>query len=98
MATDEPPPPAPASWSRAQSLWSRAVAPLCWAAVPPLRHLSEAGHTGFLRALDQASRDLVAGLVDVAVIGGVDSLIDADLLGWLESAGRLTTVVPLESL
>ena len=59
--------------------------------MPPLRHLAESGHTGFLRALEQASRDLVAGVVDVALIGGIDSLIDVELLGWLESTGRLKT-------
>lgn len=88
---DEPAPPPPDPWSRAQALWSRAAAPLGWPTVPPLRHLAESGHTGFLRALEQASRDLVAGVVDVALIGGIDSLIDVELLGWLESTGRLKT-------
>lgn len=79
------------AWDRAQSLWLRAAAPLKWRAVPPLRHLATSGHTGFLRALEQASCDLLAGLVDVAVVGGVDSLIDIEFLGWLESTRRLKT-------
>jgi len=88
---DEPAAAPPDPWQRAESLWARAAAPLKWRAVPPLRHLALSGHTGFLRALEQASRDLVAGLVDVAIVGGVDSLIDTDFLNWLEATQRLKT-------
>jgi hypothetical protein len=81
------------AWDRAQSLWLRAVAPLKWRVVPALRHVAPSGHTGFLRAIEQASRDLLAGLIDVAVVGGLDSLLDVEYLGWLESTGRLKTPV-----
>ena len=78
--------------SRADALWSRATALLKWrTAPPPLRHVATSGHTGFLRALEQASRDVVAGLLDVAVVGGVDSLLDIEFLNELEATQRLKT-------
>ena len=78
-------------WARAQSIWAGAVAALRWRDGAPLRHAVSSGHTGFLRALEQASRDLAEGLINVAVVGGVDSLVDPRFLAWLEAADQLKT-------
>ena len=87
-ADEQPPVDA---WARAQVLWAQAVTPLGWRHAPPLRHLALSGHTGFARALEQACIDLQSGHVDVALVGGADSLIDEDLLAWMEETGRLKT-------
>lgn len=79
------------AWARAQALWAQAVRPLGWHQVPLLRHLAMSGHTGFARALEQACIDLQSGQIDVALVGGVDSLIDEDLLAWMEETCRLKT-------
>ena len=80
-----------AAWPGAQALWARAIAPLRWTNAPTLRHLALSGHTGFLRALEQATRDIAQGQADVAIVGGVDSWIDLDTMAWLESRQRLKT-------
>lgn len=81
----------PDAWQRARWLWARATAPLGLSQVLPLRHVSTAGHAAFARVLEQAALDLRSGLVDQAIVGGVDSLLDDDTLAWLEAAGRLKT-------
>ena len=47
------------------------------------------GHTGVAEMIGAAARDLLAGTVELAVIGGVDSLVDFSALRWLEQRGRL---------
>jgi len=44
-----------------------------------------------LQLLDLAARELTDGAVDVAVVGGIDSLIDDDYLQWLATLRRLKT-------
>jgi len=90
MEEGEPPPPAPVPpWELAQWLWSTAAASAGWGAPPTMRHLVSEGHTGVTRALQQACADLASGVVDLAIVGGVDSLLDEETLAWLDAAGRL---------
>lgn len=71
--------------------WRDAAALAGWPAPPPVRFATAVGHTGVARALAQAAADLQSGAIDVAVLGGVDSLLDVLTLSRLESTGRLKT-------
>jgi 3-oxoacyl-[acyl-carrier-protein] synthase I len=51
--------------------------------------LYDSGHEGGLAALGRALDVLRAGEADVWLVGGFDSLCDADLLDWLAEEGRL---------
>ncbi len=55
----------------------------------PLRFVTYAGHTGFAEALAAAVAEIGRGDVDLALVGGVDSLIDERPLRWLRLTGRL---------
>ena len=74
---------------RATSLLERAAHLAGWDGPVRLRSFSMSGNTGIAEMTEMASRDLGAGIVDVAVVGGVDSWIDAASLRWLELRGRL---------
>jgi 3-oxoacyl-[acyl-carrier-protein] synthase-1 len=54
-----------------------------------LRFATYAGHTGFAEALAVAVRELQRNDVDLALVGGIDSLIDEPSLKWLKLTGRL---------
>ena len=60
-------------------------------AKPDTIHIFYSGHTGVYDALNAACRDLAAGAVPAAIVGGVDSLLDEDTLTWLHNTGRLKT-------
>lgn len=62
-----------------------------WTGRPEVKWCTQSGHTGVAEAIEQASRDLARGICDIAIVGGVDSLLDEDTLGWLELTGRLKT-------
>lgn len=47
------------------------------------------GRAAALTALDRAARDLAAGRIECALVGGVDSLVRAEILEALDRAGRL---------
>ena len=64
-----------------------------WHGQPHLKWCTESGNTGVTEAIDQASKDLRAGICELAVVGGVDSLLDEDTLGWLELTGRLRPLI-----
>ena len=49
------------------------------------------GHAGVARAIHSASEALRIGRIDVALVIGVDSLLDVDTLLWLEASARLRT-------
>jgi 3-oxoacyl-[acyl-carrier-protein] synthase-1 len=51
--------------------------------------LAQVEHTGGLLALSKAAEDLSQGLVDVALVAGVDSLLHSEFLTHLAEAGRL---------
>jgi 3-oxoacyl-[acyl-carrier-protein] synthase I len=55
----------------------------------PLRFATYAGHTGVAEALAAAVGELRGGYVDVALVGGIDSLVDERSLKWLRLTGRL---------
>lgn len=57
----------------------------------PAVEIVREGHSGGILALSKAVELLRAGTVAVCVVGGVDSLVDAPTLSWLEDAGRLKT-------
>ena len=40
--------------------------------------------------------DLHAGEVEMAIVGGVDTLLEEDTLEWLQITGRLSRQVPLQ--
>jgi len=78
--------------ARAAALWANAAR--CWGgsgALPELREVHATGHTAFHRALSQAARDLRSGAVSAALVGAVDSYIDAEGLARLADTGRLKT-------
>jgi 3-oxoacyl-[acyl-carrier-protein] synthase-1 len=54
-----------------------------------LRFVTYAGHTGFAEALAVAVEELRRCEVDLALVGGVDSLADERSLRWLRLTGRL---------
>jgi 3-oxoacyl-[acyl-carrier-protein] synthase-1 len=62
-----------------------------WAEDPHLRYISMAGHAGVAEAIVEAVKDLSAGVVGAAVVGGADSLLDEDTLAWLGNTFRLKT-------
>jgi 3-oxoacyl-[acyl-carrier-protein] synthase-1 len=76
-------------WQRARSLLERASVLAGWEQSVNLRAFSMTGNTGVAEMIDAASRDLSAGAVELAVVGGVDSLIDSSSLQWLERRRRL---------
>jgi 3-oxoacyl-[acyl-carrier-protein] synthase-1 len=53
--------------------------------------IAESGHTGVAELVSRAEEDLQCGALDLAIVGGVDSLIDEDTLSWLEISCRLKT-------
>jgi 3-oxoacyl-[acyl-carrier-protein] synthase-1 len=55
----------------------------------PVRFVTHAGHSGFAEALSTAANDLQRRAVDIAIVGGVDSLVDERSLKWLKITGRL---------
>ncbi len=73
----------------AKSLVERASVLAGWEQPVDLRAFSMTGNTGVAELIDAASRDLSAGAVELAVVGGVDSWIDASSLRWLEQRARL---------
>jgi 3-oxoacyl-[acyl-carrier-protein] synthase-1 len=55
----------------------------------PIRFVTYAGHSGFAEALSIAVEDILRHAVDVAILGGLDSLVDERSLKWLKITGRL---------
>jgi 3-oxoacyl-[acyl-carrier-protein] synthase-1 len=62
-----------------------------WRGTPQVRGVVTSGHAGGIEALNAASLDLAAGSIDVAIVLGVDSLLDEDTLYWLQATYRLKT-------
>jgi 3-oxoacyl-[acyl-carrier-protein] synthase-1 len=60
-----------------------------WATKPETRFISLAGNTGVAEALRRASSDLHSGAVPAAIVCGIDSLLDEEVLTWLQNTGRL---------
>lgn len=54
-----------------------------------LRFATHIGHTGFAEALAVAVKEVQRNDVDLALVGGIDSLVDERSLKWLKLTGRL---------
>jgi 3-oxoacyl-[acyl-carrier-protein] synthase I len=54
-----------------------------------LRFVTHSGHAGFAEALAVAACELQKGEIDLALVGGLDSLADERSLKWLKLTGRL---------
>ena len=50
---------------------------------------AESGHAGTLAAIAQMAWEIQAGRHAIAIVGGVDSYLDADSIDWLESDRKL---------
>ena len=74
--------------SDAETALTDAVAAAC-SMRPRVTHASKEGRAALFAALRQAAKDLLAGDVDVALVGGVDSLIRRDVLVALDRSGAL---------
>ncbi len=72
-----------------KSLLDRAAALTRWPAVVELAFVTIAGHAGGMEALRAASADLAEGRTEIAIVLGVDSLLDDEILNWLQVCGRL---------
>ena len=63
-----------------------------WPGDLSLHFVGISGHTGVSEAIQKAIDDLSEKRVEIAVIGGVDSLLDEDTIVWLAETGRLKTL------
>lgn len=81
----------PIDENRAQHLLQNAAQMSGWQGEPELRFVATSGNTGIAEALHKAIEDLIARRIEVAIAGGVDSLLEEDTLSWLENTGRLKT-------
>ncbi|XXY51487.1 hypothetical protein WME91_10125 [Sorangium sp. So ce269] len=77
------------STSRAALLVRNAARLARWPADLELREASSAGHSGVAHVIARAISDLAEGRVRVALVAGVDSLLEEETLAWLEHARRL---------
>lgn len=59
---------------------------------PPVMSVTTSGHTGVAQCLDRAWRDLEANRLDVALVGGIDSLVEETTLEWLDTTQRLKSI------
>jgi len=78
----------PSGTALAQQVVARALPLVGWSALK-LAHVSTAGRTGFVESLAAAMNDLEAETVSTAIVGGLDSQLDAETLTWLYETGRL---------
>lgn len=75
--------------SFAQRLLADAAAQAGFAGTPDLRHVSLDGHAGAAQCISVAVDDLARNRVALAIVAGVDSLLDDATLEWLNGTGRL---------
>lgn len=75
--------------AKAERILRRAAALAQWPIQPAARFQTFSGHVGGLEAMQAALADLQAGATQIAVLLGVDSLLDEDTLDWLQQLGRL---------
>ncbi len=74
---------------RALQLLQKSAVLAGWTSSVLLQQVSTAGHTGVAEMIELAWHDLEAGVIDLAIVGGVDSWIDESSLTWLERRMRL---------
>ena len=75
----------------ARLLLARAGSLAGWTGDLPLRFATNMGRTGVVASLQKAAEDLRSNVVDVAVVGAVDTLLEEDVLVWLAETMRLKT-------
>ena len=73
----------------AHMLLTSAAQQVEWDGILDIRYISVAGHAGGTECVAAACRDINNGIVELAIVGAVDSLIDEGTLNWLNSTGRL---------
>jgi 3-oxoacyl-[acyl-carrier-protein] synthase-1 len=73
----------------AELILRRAAQLARWPAQIEMAFSSCAGNLAALQAIEAASADLSSGTTDIAVVIGVDSLLDEAILNWLNVCGRL---------
>ena len=78
-----------AAGAAAASLLAKAGALAGFAGDTSPRFVTHAGRTGVAEALQRAWADLSSNLIDVAVIGAIDTLLEEDTLRWLAETKRL---------
>ena len=74
---------------RGAALLRQAAALARWPADVAVGYASDAGHAGGLAAVRAALADLAADPGIIAIVLGVDSLLDEETLEWLNFCGRL---------
>jgi len=74
---------------RARRTLDQAAALARWPAEPVFTFASVAGHAGAVAALSAAIADVAAAQTDIAIVLGIDSLLDEETLEWLYMCGRL---------
>lgn len=74
---------------RAQHLLQRSTELAGWTSSVKLQRVSTAGHTGVAELIKLAWHDLESEIIELAIVGGVDSWIDESSLLWLERRTRL---------
>ena len=77
--------------SMPQHLLAKAARLCGWHGEPILKFVATTGNVGVAEAISKAASELLRGDVDIAIVGGVDSLLDEKTLEWLEQTGRLKT-------
>ena len=77
--------------TKAQAMLQKAAQLSGWSQQLQLRGVAVSGNTGVAEVVQNAIHDLSSGEVDCAIVGGVDSWLDENLLMWLEDTGRLKT-------
>ena len=78
-----------AAEKQARAILGKAAVLARWPVEPTFRFLSTNGHAAGLDAVRAASLDLAAGVIEVAVVLAVDSLLNQDTLNWLHQNNRL---------
>ena len=73
----------------AHRLMANAASQAGFKMAPDLRHVSFAGHAGGVHCMAAAADDLAQQRVSMAIVGGLDSLLDEATLEWLHGASRL---------
>jgi len=81
----------PPDESRARKLLLKSARLSGWPGEPELRFVSTSGNTGVAEALTKAGEEMAKGVIDTAVVGGVDSFCGSETLAWLDTTGRLKT-------
>jgi hypothetical protein len=77
--------------SNRTGLIARAARLSGWPAPCSVRCVKSSGHTGIAECLAEAANELSSGEIEVAIVGGADTLLEEDALNWLKNTARLKT-------